>query len=524
MTSTFSFRHTAVGQASFGRRSVLAAAGAAAGLALLDGCRKATEVSRQTAGSTTLLIGQVGDILVASPVTRTGNNSSWRGLVLESLAWLDTSSHQLQPALATAWTSAAGGAKISFTVREGATWHTGRPFTGDDVVYTLKALRDAKIYTRPFPKAWLLKMITDLAVDGSVVTITLSAPVAGAMEALAQISMLDKDSASEFNAGTKFVGTGPFRVESYAAGASLALARFDGYWNTGHPELEKVQLKIYDRTDSLLAALKTGQIQMTSSLAPRDAATVDGQNGIEVTTVAGQGQGIYLGASQSSEPLRDVKVRQAIAYAVDRQRIVTDVFKGGATASCAPWLDTAPSYSEQTRDFYTYDPAKAKALVTASDYDGSEIIYEVSGAKPIFANIAQIVQRNLQDVGLNVKLAILQSAETDERFQKTSFRGLYSAGDGNNDTAASFLIKGTRPWSSTNNLWRYTSDRLTSLAAAALHAQDDQVAATGDAYTRYLLDQAVCTELVLIHSQVAAAGVKGFGFHDGQLDLTDATL
>lgn len=513
----------ALGATSPSRRTILLGSASIIGLAV-TGCQKATDVSREQAGSSSLVIGQVGDVLVSSPVTNTGNNASWRALVLESMAVLDDETRKLAPALAASWTTDSSGKVLTFTIRDGVTWHSGRAFGPEDVVYTFKALADGKSYTRPFPQAWFLKTITDMKVSGNTLTITLKAPIAGALETMAQFAILDKDTADGFDKGTALIGTGPFKVQSQTSGASLKLAKNDKYWKAGYPLLTAVTVSIFDRTDSLLAALKTGQIQMTGSLAPRDAATLNGQNGLTITTLKGEGQGIYLGASQSSKPLQDVKVRQAIATAVDRHRIVTDIYQGGATASCAPWLDVAPAYSAETRDFYSYDPQKAKSLLAASSYAGEEIIYEISGAKPIFANIAQIVQRNLQDIGLKVKLSILQSAENDQRFQKTSFQGLYTAGDGNNDSYPPFLIRGSRAWSADNNLWKFESDELTKLADAALSAQGDQIVATGDAYTRYCLEQAVCTELVLTQSQTTTSGLKNFTHHNGELDLTEASF
>lgn len=510
------------------RRQLLATGGLAGltGLGLVSGCRKAASSGGSDAGNGTLTVGQVGDILPLGPWTGTGSNTNWRGLVLESLGQYDPKSGDVAPLLASSIEPSSDGRMITYTIRDGVHWHTGRAFGPQDVAWTFDFLKTVK-QPRPFPQAWLLKLIASTKIDGQRVVVTFKHPVAGSLQVLSGVAILDKETIDAFAKGTKWIGTGQYVAGTYKTMNSLLLTRNEKYWNKdASTAVKKVKIQLFDRGDALLNAFKTGQIQLTSALSERDLASLGSDAKIMKVPHTGKGSGLYLGANVKVKPLDDRRVRQAIAYAVDRKRIAADVFKGQAFATSAPWDVDAPSYSTQTRDFYAHDPDKARSLLRAAGATGASITYQVSAGQTVLTAIAEIVAFDLRQVGLKVKEVLLKPAQTDTLFQKGNFAGLYTAGDGNNGLPASVLISSNRPWSNKKNLFGFAAPEFDTLAAKAVAAVTDaDEKTTGDALTRYMMEQAYCTELVINTGQTVSKGVTGYRFNSGnELLLTDAKL
>jgi peptide/nickel transport system substrate-binding protein len=364
--------------------------------------------------------------------------------IMEGLIWLDRN-YAPQPSLATSWNFSPDGKTYTFHLRPGVKWHDGQDFSSADVAYTFTEIL-AKLHPRA---SAMLKRVnaTIETPDALTVVFHLEHPYAPFME---QLTVFDapilprhiyegKDVTSN-PANQHPIGTGPFVFTSWQRGAAIRVTRNPNYWGAPKPGLDGIVFQIIPQPANRMTELQTGEVDevvdyyMPKSAEPR----------LLLDTRLQHRQGINIPAfyflmfNTTRAPFSDEQVRQAFAFAIDRDRLVKQAMNGlaspgyGAFGDGFPWLlDEADDYAHN----YPLDPAKARAMLASAGWKGSSapvLIYEAG--RPQMIATAQIVRENLQAIGMDVQLEPLERAVMlDKVYTHRDFdltlQSYFSAGD-----------------------------------------------------------------------------------------------
>ena len=384
------------------RRTFLAASLSAVALAAA-GCSTGTSVDvNKTAGSS----GGAGGTLVAAisgepdkldPQSTTSYNAFQ---VLENV--FDTLVEPdeklvMQPALAEKWETSTDGLTWMFSLRKGVTWHDGSPFTAQDVVYSYKRIIDGKLSS-----SWRFSSVTDVkAKDDSTVVITVKSPSPNLLANLGGfkgVAIVQKANVDAGAINTKPVGTGPFKLDSYTQGDSIKLSANDKYWG-GAPKLAKVEFRFISEPSTALAALKNNEIQWTDVVPPQQVKSLSSDSAVKLGKV-GSNDYWYLALNEAKGPWKDVRVRQAIAYAIDRDAIVQATKFGNAT----PNQLAIPASSEYYTEYkpFTKDLGKAKDLMKQAGVTSATMTFLATKDYPETVTVAQLLADQLGELGIKV--------------------------------------------------------------------------------------------------------------------------
>jgi len=328
-----------------------------------------------------------------------------RGVYEGLVAWNDDFS-QLVPSLATSWSSNADATEWTFNLRDGVTFHDGTPFDSAAAKATIQ-------HYDPNTTNWgfLFSNITNIdASDPKVLKVTFSAPSPDIGRNQVFVKMISPallaQSTPEGDATKQPVnqqasgGTGPYAWQGRTPGTSVTLQANPTYWRTGAgPYYQTVELDSIADSDAALTALQSGGVDIMPRVAPLQLGRISSDSNLATGTVDSW-LVIHLIFRTDQAPLSDVRIRQAIAHAIDRPSIIHDVLLDQATLATS--LMPPGTYGRaEPATTYPFDQDKAKALLTAAGYDGTEIKL-ASGNNQPFPLVGQAISAQLKDVGINL--------------------------------------------------------------------------------------------------------------------------
>jgi peptide/nickel transport system substrate-binding protein len=417
--------------------------------------------------------------------------------------------------LATSITPSADGLKITFVLRDGIKFHNGKDFTSADVKYTFDQLFASKGYkagaffdTVPDTQA---KSASPAAANGngnnanagtkppdvktkavphitSIDTPDAKTVIFGIARAslksqflsnLVAIPIIPDGSAAQQKDNP--VGTGPFKFTSFDPSQNIVeLAANDQYFD-GAPNFPKLRIKTVTDATSLQAELQTGGVDIApnpSNLPPDMLKAIGSGGNLKVDQFDGSNLQ-YLLFNVGSAPLDKVKVRQAIGYAIDRDRIVKDLFSGQAAVANAVLPPQSWAYS--AGHVYNYDPAKSKQLLKEAGYNSEPINFRFGSGNAATSQYAQVIQSSLADVGLNVQIETLEVNVIRQQLAQGQFQmytGVWIGGNSdpifmNNLFASAMIPSATVPCC---NRGRYSNPEFDKTIADALNATDKEQA------------------------------------------------
>lgn len=204
------------------------------------------------------------------------------------------------------------------------------------------------------------------------------------------------------------VGSGPFRFVGFDQSQNIVeLAGNPDYWEGG-PKVQKLRLKTVTDANALQAELQTGGVDIApnpSNLPPDSVRSLGGSPSLKVEQSDGSNIQ-YVVFNTESGQLRNAKIRQAIGYAIDRQKIVTELLFNQAKVAHSILPEQSWAYSPGTK--YNYDPPKAKQLLQEAGYKNEPIVFKYSSGNAYVNQYAQVIQSSLTDVGINVQIETLE--------------------------------------------------------------------------------------------------------------------
>jgi peptide/nickel transport system substrate-binding protein len=297
-------------------------------------------------------------------------------------------------------------------------------------------------------------------------------------------------------AGEAFVGTGPFRFDSWVRGQQSRWVRHDGYWG-GPATIPSVRLV---RQGEPLASLWASQTNVVRDVVGNVLRMFDGNDRFTPVREGVYDVAYYVGVNASDPYLSNKVVRQAISFAVDRERIAADVFAGDAFATSAPWSPSSPAFTESARDHYRRDLDRARRLLGAAGGPPRAplLLSYGTGLAPA-ATMAAIIQNNLADIGIPVVVDPREQA-TFSTFLTSPARQLWLNPHGFGQSNPATLATGAAPFKPVGNLSGFSSQRYTELVDQLVALPDPRSPEALDVYRRFtdaLIDEQFVIDLVV---------------------------
>ncbi|MFI6515778.1 ABC transporter substrate-binding protein [Spirillospora sp. NPDC050679] len=500
------------------RRTLLGALGLGAAAVALPGCASAVDGAGSGAGGKKVLtIAQGADIAPATIFGQNNPNMSIARTVFNTLTEYDLRTREPRPGLAESWQ--VDGETVTLKLRQGVTFHSGRPFTSADVVFALENLAKPEVATQLKHVATAVAKVTPKG--DHEVAVTFKHAVSNVFDLFEIMIIPDQESIADLMAGRRIIGTGPFKVERYTPGQGVKLVRNDKYFKP--VKLDGVDIKVIAQSQSMVSSLRSGQTHLALDLAPLDAAALKGDGRYKVVVSEAYDSAFYIASNVTVKPLDDKRVRQAIAYAVDRDRILKQVLGGIGTVSSLPWSPGSPAFDQAQAATYRYDTAKAKSLIGEAGATGEKLDVLYNAALGTNAKIAEIVQFNLREIGLEARAVPLQGPDFQAKLTGEGLPGLFVNGHGFGHLDPATLIKGAFPFNAEKNASRFESAEYRKLADELWKKPTD---GTRRKVNELLLDEQFVSDLVTSsHTFTISDRVRGLSYSMfDYLNLDEADL
>ena len=337
--------------------------------------------------------------------------------VLEGLLKIDRKG-RVVTALAKDYKFTRDGKTYTFLLQKGVTFHDGTSFDAEDVKFTLERLMDPKTGTA-HPEYY--KDIDSVQkMDNYTVRIKMKNANSMFLFNLARPDsvIVNKEAADKLKTGP--VGTGPFKLIEWVRGDHITLAKFDGYRKKGVPYLDQVTFKFIGDASAQIASLKAGDIDVIAyDVSPENATLLEKDpkfmvlNGYTTTEV-------ILSTNNSRKPFDDVRVRRAMAYAIDRNALIKGAMSGYGVP-IGSHMDPGNPYYIDLTSVYPYNPQKAKELLAEAGYpNGFEAVIKLPERFAYAKRSGEIIADMLSQVGVKLKIELTEWGQWIDRVFKNA--------------------------------------------------------------------------------------------------------
>jgi len=387
------------------------------------------------------------------------------------------------PGLAESWSVGDDKLTWTFKLRNGVKFHDGTDFNAEAVVFNLDRITkkehpffDANLYSTNLNRTTNWESYR--AVDPGTFELKTKFPYAflpwdAGLTLLASPTAVQRWGNKDYQ--DHAAGTGPYRMDKYVDGQVLELVPNQEYWGA-KAKLDRLILTPMPEPATRLAALQSGQV-LWAEVPPPDAKKQLEAEGYNVV-LKQYPHAIRIDYNVAEKPFDDIRVREALQYAVDRQGMCSSLLGGLCTPSTQLMYKGHPWYDESLGDTYTYDSAKAKQMLAGAGYPNGfrmTIAYPTGGSGNMWPGpMMELLQRNLKDVGVEAELAPLEwnTILTIYRAglftpENKKYQALYfSPNTGTPPALLNYLSARIQP-SGCCNVWGYKSDEVDRLLLAA---------------------------------------------------------
>jgi peptide/nickel transport system substrate-binding protein len=381
----------------------------------------------------------------------------------------------LKPHLATSW-ERKGPSELIVSLRKGVKFHNGDEMTAADVAYTFRdgRLRGEKPEI-PDGRAYFGILDKVEALDPYTVRFTTRVPDVLLEQRLASwaswiVNKRHYEAVGVEGFSRNPVGTGPYKFARMVSNDFIALDAFDDYW-MGRPTAKTVTFKAIPELAARVAGLISGEYDLITNIPPDQASLIEGQKTVEARSVVLANSHLLI-YDEKGPMMADKRIRQALSFAIDRQKLVDTLWLGKAVV---PAGHNYPEYGQMYLEGrkLAFDPAKAKALLKEAGYKGEPIVYRTLPNYYTNAlDAAQIIIEMWKDVGINASVQVV------ENFNQMAAAG-QQVGNTSNSTrlpdpiGALWISWGPNSSIQRDKLW--TTTAAFNTAGRALEAETDPV-------------------------------------------------
>ena len=328
--------------------------------------------------------------------------------ILEGLTKINPDG-SISPLLAERWNMDADGKAYTFKLRKGVKFQDGASFDSAAVKFSFDRAKDPKSTNKA--KGAVFNNISHIATpDAHTVVIVLNNPDGNFLFRMGENTavILHPDSAA--NAATKPIGTGPYKLDSWAKGTAVTLTQWNGFRDTKAIKVKKVTFRFINDSAAQVAALLAGDIDgMSRFQSPQSLKQfqADKRFMVELGSTAGKG---IMTINNRKKPFDDVRVRRALSHAIDKKAFIDGVFEGLAKPIGSHMAPTDAGYVELS-GLYAYDPEKAKALLKEAGVQTPLNVTLTLPPPPYARKGGEILAAQLAKVGIVAKIENVEWAQ-----------------------------------------------------------------------------------------------------------------
>jgi peptide/nickel transport system substrate-binding protein len=327
------------------------------------------------------------------------------------------------PALAESWDVSKDGLTYTFHLRKGLKYSDGSPLSAEDVAWNLEQFADPEVNISLAGVA--AGMESAKATDNTTVVVKLEHPVAAFLYNLAIFPAFIVDKEKLEKEGPAFwkhpVGTGPFRLKEFAGGSHITFEKNPYYFEKGKPYLDSMRWNFVPNSNTRVLALKSGEAQMIDGVPFAQVESLQGESGVSIQEVE-LPQEILLVTNTKVKALDDVHVRRALSLAINREQLNETVFRGTGTIPNSVIQNFELDASDQEVPPFEFNVEKAKAEMAKSKFaKGFSVSLQYPAGFDYFKQMALLVQQEMGQIGVNVKLEELEAATIAEKWLEGEF-------------------------------------------------------------------------------------------------------
>ncbi|MFF2753191.1 glutathione ABC transporter substrate-binding protein [Psychrobacillus sp. NPDC058041] len=327
------------------------------------------------------------------------------GKVYETLLAFDKD-RNFVPLLATEWNQ-VDDLTWDFTLREGVKFHDGTPFNAEAVKATFDRLLDPATGSPQKDKLGMIKEV--IVKDDTHVTLKLSTPYAPLLSILAsnEGSILSPKMIKETpdQLATHPVGTGPFVFDSWKSGQEITLNKNNDYWGE-KVKVDSVVFKVVPEDATRLAMIESGEAHISDQVPVTEIDRIENSDKMNLFRTDGLAVE-YVGFNTTKAPFDNVKVRQAVSYAIEREAIISGVYNNVGTLANVAMSPQVFGYSKDVKA-YPYDVNKAKSLLKEAGYDKGIKVTLLTSDRKERINMAEVIQSQLKGIGVDVEIQVME--------------------------------------------------------------------------------------------------------------------
>ena len=395
------------------------------------------------------------------------------------------------PALATSWTVSDDARTVTFKLRDGVKWHDGTPFTSADVKYTFEEILKKH---HPRGRATFANLESVETPDKLTAVFKLSKPSAYMMAALSasESPVLPKHLYEKGDPTTSPqlaapIGTGPFKFAEWQRGKFIRLVKNPDYWVKGQPHFDAMIVRFIPDAGARAVALETGELDVSGGdpVPLADLKRIDALPSLEVTTegYSMYGAMYYLEFNMRDPQFKDVRVRQAIAHAIDRDFVAKNTWFGYATPATGPISNKQPKFYTDNVPKYPFNTKRAEELLDQAGFPRQangirfKISHDPASGSEEYRRFAEYFKQAMKTIGIDVELRVSDSATyqrrvwTDNAYQTTSY-GIFTMPDPTIGVQRVFWSKNIRKGVPYSNGSGYASAEMDALLEAAQIERD----------------------------------------------------
>jgi peptide/nickel transport system substrate-binding protein len=387
-----------------------------------------TQTAAQPQRGGTLRAGLVGDVGVINPHAIGPQPLQTIFCIWDRLIAYDATGKP-QPMLAESWDFSTDQTKLQFKLRRGVQFHSGRELTSEDVRWNLLRVRNPAVNATQFNKQsqWFTEIDTS---DRYVVNLTLDRPRPSILDFFELFNIADPATLDAQTSAPQWIGTGPFKLADYRIGDHIYFSRNEHYWRTGYPLLDEFDVSIMRDGSAAAVQLEAGALDLVFDPPAQDVTRYATDPRFSVRVNVRSGITGIMNLNTTVPPTNNKLFRQAIHYAINRDRYVQTVLRSRGEARSLPWTPASPAYDAVKNQHYTFDLDKAKSLLAASGESlSTPIDFVFLTTEPPVGSpaLAQILQSDLATIGVTLTLRGIEFATLSDTMNNLKYTMAYDA-------------------------------------------------------------------------------------------------
>lgn len=319
--------------------------------------------------------------------------------IFDNMVTRDTAG-EIAPQIATSW-NYVDDTTIDFEIRDDVTFHDGSRLTAEDVAFSVNRIIDPDLKSPQLSQFNLIESAE--VVNDTMVRIVTKSAFPALLAQLVKLSIVPKayvESVGDADFNLNPVGSGPYQLVEWRKGVETELAAYEDYWR-GTPPFPTVLFRAVPDVSTMIADLRTGRADLIRNVPPDQAVSITSSTGVKLLSAPTERVG-YLYINAQAGPTADIRVRKAIAHAIDRQTLIDALLEGYAAPVNIIGAEPIFGYTPDVEG-YDYDPERAVELIKEAGAEGATVEFLTS---PSYNRaLVEAIQQMVNEVGLNVEIS-----------------------------------------------------------------------------------------------------------------------